>query len=105
MLFLLLLSFLAGLLICNAIPHLAVGTRGEAFPTPFAKPCGVGLSPPVVNLAWGWVNLFVGLALLQPRVIFSAVPVLHNSLFLCFALGFLLPGLYLAAHFGKVRGG
>ena len=100
-----LLSFLAGLLVCNAIPHLAAGLRGEAFPTFFARPRGVGFSSPVLNFVWGWVNLFAGLALLPPRALFSALPALHNSLFLCFALGFLLAGLYLASRFGKVRGG
>ncbi len=98
-----LLSFLAGLLICNAMPHLAAGLRGEAFPTPLAKPRGVGLSSPLLNMVWGWVNLFLGLVILPRLVLFSPLPPLHNSLFLCFALGFLLAGLYLAIHFGKVR--
>nr|WP_295742032.1 hypothetical protein [uncultured Acidocella sp.] len=91
-------------MICNAIPHLAAGLRGEPFPTPFATPRGVGLSSPVVNHLWGWFNLFLGLVLLQPRALFlGALPPLHNSLFWCFGVGFLLCGLYLATHFGKVR--
>ncbi len=62
-----LLLFLAGALLCNAIPHLAAGLRGEPFPTPFAKPRGVGLSPPLVNFLWGLLNLVVGLWLAAER--------------------------------------
>lgn len=97
------LSFLAGLLICNAIPHLASGLRGEAFPTPFAKPSGRGLSAPWVNVAWGWLNLFAGLAILPRFVLLSAVAPLFNTLWISFALGFLASGLFLAWHFGRVR--
>jgi hypothetical protein len=96
-------SFLAGLLICNAVPHLAAGLRGEAFPTPFAKPRGVGLSTPLVNVVWGWINLFLGLAIMPRLVLFSPVMPLFNTLWLSFALGFLLAGVYLARHFGRAR--
>jgi hypothetical protein len=102
-LLLIILSFLAGLLICNAIPHLAAGLRGEAFPTPFAKPPGVGLSAPLVNVVWGWFNLFLGLAIMPRLVLFSPVMPLFNTLWLSFALGFLLAGLVLGRHFGRVR--
>jgi hypothetical protein len=100
---LILLSFAAGLLVCNAIPHLAAGLRGEAFPTPFAKPSGVGLSPPLVNMLWGWLNLFIGLAILPHLVVLSPVMPLFNTAWLAFALGFLLSGVFLALHFGRVR--
>jgi hypothetical protein len=100
---LIILSFLAGLLICNAVPHLTAGLRGEAFPTPFATPRGVGLSAPLVNVVWGWINLFLGLAIMPRPVIFSPVMPLFNTLWLSFALGFLLAGVYLARHFGRVR--
>lgn len=100
---LIILSFLAGLLICNAVPHLAAGLRGEAFPTPFAKPRGVGLSTPLVNVIWGWFNLFLGLAIMPHLVLFSPVMPLFNTLWLSFAIGFLLSGVYLARHFAWVR--
>jgi hypothetical protein len=102
-LLLIVFSFIAGLLICNAVPHLAAGLRGEPFPTPFAKPPGKGLSAPLVNVVWGWINLFVGLALLPHLVLFSPVAPLFNTLWLSFALGFLVSGLFLAWHFGRVR--
>lgn len=102
-LLLIILSFLAGLLICNAMPHLAAGLRGEAFPTPFATPRGVGLSAPQVNVVWGWINLFLGWAIMPRLVLFAPVMPLFNTLWLSFALGFLLAGLYLARHFARVR--
>jgi hypothetical protein len=102
-LLLIILAFLAGLLICNAIPHLAAGLRGEPFPSPFAKPRGIGLSAPVVNVVWGWFNLFLGLAIMPRYVLFSPVMPLFNTVWLSFALGFLLSGLFLARHFGRVR--
>jgi hypothetical protein len=102
---LIVLSFLAGVLICNALPHLAAGVRGEAFPTPFARPPGRGLSSPVVNVVWGWVNLFAGLAILPRLVLLSAVTPVFNSLWVSFALGFLVCGVGLGWHFGRVRAG
>jgi hypothetical protein len=36
--------FFAGAFLCNAIPHLAAGTMGMPFPTPFARPRGIGNS-------------------------------------------------------------
>jgi hypothetical protein len=93
-----LLFFVAGLLLCNCIPHLAAGLRGEPFPTPFSKPRGVGLSSPLLNFLWGTSNLAAfGWLIEIPRMIgstFSAVMML---------VGFLVAGLYLARHFGRVR--
>ena len=55
-----LFCFLAGAFLTNAMPHFISGVRGERFPTPFAKPPGRGLSPPLVNVLWGFANLVVG---------------------------------------------
>ncbi len=96
-----LLLFLAGALITNSIPHLASGLRGEPFPTPFAKPRGVGNSSSLTNFLWGYVNAGVGLAL----VLHWFSPVDHKSEFAAIGAGALAIGLYLAVHFGKVRGG
>lgn len=96
-------GFLAGLLICNAVPHLSTGLRGEAFPTPFATPRGAGRSSPLVNALWGWFNLFLGFLLLPRIVLFSPVMPLFNTVWLAFALGFLVAAVYLATHFGRVR--
>ena len=94
-----LLLFLAGALLCNAIPHLAAGLRGEPFPTPFAKPPGEGKSSPLVNFVWGSGNAFAGAALGGWRL-----PMVDCWMGLGIAaLGWLAVGTYLALHFGKVR--
>ncbi|MEJ0066167.1 MAG: hypothetical protein WDM85_12710 [Caulobacteraceae bacterium] len=54
----------AGAFLCNSIPHLAAGLRGEVFPTPFAKPRGKGPSSALVNFYWGAANLALGLFIL-----------------------------------------
>lgn len=95
-------AFIAGALICNSIPHLSTGLRGEAFPTPFAGLRGAPSSP-VANVLWGWINLFLGLAVLPRLVVVSPVMPLFNTIWLGFALGFLLAGLYLAWYFGRAR--
>lgn len=88
----------AGALLCNCIPHLAAGLRGEAFPTPFATPPGKGLSPPLVNFVWGTANLLIGIALL-PRLA-DVDPQLGRFALLA---GFLAIGIYTSLHFGRVR--
>jgi len=89
---------LAGALLCNCIPHLASGLRGEAFPTPFASPPGKGRSPPVTNFVWGTANLLFGISLLPQ--LDDADPRLGR---LALLVGFLLLGLYLSRHFGQIR--
>ncbi len=89
----------AGMLLCNCIPHLAAGLRGEPFPTPFAKPRGVGLSSPILNFFWGSANLAFG-AFLARRSLALGEPV---PALIAIAIGFLIMGSYLSRHFGKVR--
>jgi hypothetical protein len=91
-------NFFAGLFLCNCVPHLVSGLMGRSFPTPFAKPRGVGLSSPLVNFLWGFANLVVGLLLLQNW----PVGWMFGPSFLCFLLGALLIGVYLSVHFGRV---
>jgi hypothetical protein len=90
--------FAAGLLLCNCVPHLCAGLQGRAFPTPFAKPRGVGDSPPLVNFLWGMANLLVGLFLLVRRI--DSVGPNANGAFLLG--GVLVAGAYLSHHFGTV---
>jgi hypothetical protein len=59
------LTFFAGAFLCNCIPQLSSGLRGAPFPTPFAKPRGVGNSPPFLNFLWGSFNLFIGIYVLS----------------------------------------
>jgi len=94
-------DFFAGAFLCNAIPHLASGLRGEPFPTPFAQPSGQGLSSPVVNFLWGFLNLVIALALLSV----ARIQIGLNTPLLLFLIGFLLIGLLNAGHFARVRAG
>lgn len=91
--------FFAGMFLCNAVPHSVAAVQGRLFPTPFAKPPGVGDSSPGVNFLWGFANLVVGSALL------SGVPVSIgvNAHFLTMLAGVFVIGLFLSIHFGKVQ--
>jgi hypothetical protein len=91
--------FFAGIFLCNSIPHLVCGLRGESFPTPFAKPRGVGLSSPLLNFFWGCFNLVVGISLFSTRpVVADFYPTL-----IALMLGALAIGTYLSLHFAKVQ--
>jgi hypothetical protein len=92
--------FFAGALLCNSIPHLASGLCGLPFPTPFARPRGVGRSSALVNFLWGLFNVVFGLFLLARHPLSSLT--LGAPLILMFA-GALLMGLYLSTHFAKVQ--
>lgn len=56
--------FFAGAFFTNALPHLAAGTMGRPFQSPFAKPPGEGLSSSTVNSVWGSFNVIVAYFLL-----------------------------------------
>jgi len=93
--------FFAGAFLCNSVPHLVAGLQGAPFQSPFAKPPGVGLSSPLVNFLWGMFNLIVGALLLATHPV-------EIGLTIDFAVliaGALAIGIYLALHFGRVRGG
>ena len=96
----LLADFGAGAFLCNSVPHLAAGLRGEPFPSPFASPPGVGNSRPVVNVFWGWSNAVAGVALLA----YAPVTVGLNASFIAVMLGALAGGAGIAWYFGRVRG-
>ena len=91
--------FFAGAFLCNCVPHLVSGLQGMPFPTPFARPRGIGHSSPVVNFLWGAANLAIGLFLLSRH----PVQIGPNADCLALAGGASLIGLYLARHFGKAR--
>jgi hypothetical protein len=57
--------FFAGMFLTNVVPHFVKGVSGDAFPTPFAKPPGKGLSSAPVNVAWSLVNAVVGYVLFR----------------------------------------
>jgi hypothetical protein len=57
--------FFAGVFLSNAVPHFIYGISGDKFPTPFAKPPGVGLSSAPINVLWGILNLVIGFLLFR----------------------------------------
>ncbi len=59
-------SFFAGTFLVNGIPHFFHGISGNMFPTPFAEPPAVGLSPALLNTIWGLLNFALGVILLRP---------------------------------------
>jgi hypothetical protein len=91
--------FFAGASLCNCVPHLASGLRGEPFPTPFARPRGIGHSSPLVNFYWGTFNLVIGAVLLT----WHPVAVAFAPDFIALLAGALALGSYLARRFGRVR--
>ncbi len=91
--------FFAGALLCNSIPHLISGLCGTPFPTPFAKPRGIGESSPLVNFLWGSVNLLAGIALLAAHPVAIGLDPDFGALL----AGFLALGSAMSVHFGKVR--
>ncbi len=93
--------FFAGLFVCNSIPHLSAGLRGEPFPSPFSKPPGVGPSRAVVNFLWGSGNLGVGIVLAR----LGSFELGWNLPTAIFVAAFLLMGLMMSRHFEKVRPG
>jgi hypothetical protein len=91
--------FFAGAFLCNCIPHLACGLRGEYFPTPFAKPRGIGLSSPLLNFIWGAANVATSSVILIRR----GLPTTVGPELLAIVAGFVVMGVYLSIHFEKTR--
>ena len=95
----LLAALFSGAFLCNSIPHLTAGLRGERFPSPFASPPGKGKSSSVVNVLWGTANLAAGCLL------FAAHPFVvgFDLGTLAFFVGFVLIGVPMAHRFEAVR--
>ncbi|HJQ12601.1 MAG TPA: hypothetical protein VJ840_16330 [Gemmatimonadaceae bacterium] len=56
--------FFGAAFFANSLPHLIAGVARRRLQTPFASPPFKGLSSPIVNVAWGLVNLSVAYLLL-----------------------------------------
>ena len=100
-----LLSFVAyifgGIFAANAVPHFVAGVMGRAFPSPFAKPFGKGLSSPTVNVFWGFGNMVLAYLLLAHVGVFQARAASDIA---AFGLGVLVNSLGLARYFGRGHG-
>ena len=91
--------FIAGLLLCNSIPHLVSGLCGMPFPTPFSDRPTIAKSSPVVNFLWGTGNLFVAIFILLKRLVVAE----YSTGLLAFAVGFIVAGVLLSLHFEKAQ--
>ena len=89
--------FFAGAFLCNCIPHLCAGLSGVPFPTPFARPRGIGNSSPIVNFLWGALNVAAGGALLASHPLILGL----NWQTFALAAGAVTLGVYLSLHFGN----
>lgn len=94
--------FFAGAVLINAVPHLVNGLSGRRFQSPFASPPGVGESPALVNVLWGFANLVVGYILLAGVGPFAFGLSLDA---LTVGVGALLMAWRLASHFGRLNSG
>jgi hypothetical protein len=94
--------FFGGAFLSNAIPHIASGSTGRPFQSPFAKPPGQGLSSSTVNVVWGFLNLAVAYVLICRVGDFSLRSTADAA---SLGVGFLLMGLLSARHFGRFHGG
>ncbi|WP_024906270.1 hypothetical protein [Robbsia andropogonis] len=92
-------AFFVGAFLCNAIPHVSAGLRGEAFPSPFSKPRGKGPSSPLVNFLWGFLNALVGLVLIFYHPLRPGANIDSAALL----AGVLAMGVITSVHFGRVR--
>jgi hypothetical protein len=91
--------FIAGLLLCNSIPHVVSGLCGMPFPTPFSERPTIARSSPVVNFLWGTGNLFAATLILLKRLVLEE----YSSGLLAFAVGFVVAGVFLSLHFENAQ--
>jgi|ERR1700730_13312863 len=92
-------AFFAGIFLANAIPHFVHGISGNRFPTPFAKPRGVGLSPPTTNVVWALVNLLASYFLCRVGKVNED----HEWSLLVFFAGIVAMSIFLSIRFTKKR--
>jgi hypothetical protein len=93
--------FIGGAVLANGVPHFVNGISGRPFPTPFARPPGIGESSSRLNVIWGFANFVVGYILLS---LWKVAPRPDGDLVVIVA-GILFAGVMLAQHFGRVRAG
>jgi hypothetical protein len=94
--------FWGGAFLTNAIPHFVSGVTGHPFQSPFAHPPGEGLSPALVNVLWGFLNLVIGYLLVAKVGTFEIRKTSHAAIF---GVGVLLMAVMLALSFGRFYGG
>jgi hypothetical protein len=94
--------FAGGLMLANAMPHLARGVTGRAFQTPSAKPPGRGLSSSMVHVLGVFANLLAAWWLVERAGDFDPRSAVDAG---AFGLGMLMAPAGLAWSFGRLHGG
>lgn len=94
--------FFGGTFFVNTIPHFVSGVMGRPFQSPFAKHPGRSLSSSLVNVLWGFLNLFAGYWLVCQVGNFN---LRSKADAVSLGLGILAMGLMLARFFGRLHGG
>jgi hypothetical protein len=89
--------FFAGAFLSNAIPHFVNGISGNKFPTPFSKPPGKGLSSPMLNVLWAFLNIIIGIVLVKAGKLHRYNVPAH----IVFCIGFIAMSLMLSNGFSK----
>jgi len=89
--------FFSGCFSTNAVPHFVYGITGNKFPTPFAKPSGIGLSSPTTNVLWALFNMVVA------YLLFTVAPIdrAHPVCMIVFFAGIALMSIFSSVHFQK----
>jgi hypothetical protein len=87
-------AFFSGLFLANAVPHYVKGVCGDRFPTPFANPPGKGLSSPIVNTLWAFLNMVIGYILFRTGYVASG-----NLPLILFFAGVAAISIQLSLHF------
>jgi len=90
-------GFWAGMFLANFVPHFVNGISGNPFPTPFAKPHGKGLSSPLLNIVWAWVNIAIGWVFFQE----GKVSMADSRSLIIFLAGFVCLSVMLAIRFAR----
>ncbi|HEY7146566.1 MAG TPA: hypothetical protein VH637_20190 [Streptosporangiaceae bacterium] len=87
----------SGVLLANAIPHFVHGISGEHFPAPFGYLLGTGVWDNISNVVWGFINIVLGLNLLQAGRVFKG----ERWRLVLFFAGFLGMAILLSVIFTK----
>jgi hypothetical protein len=90
-------AFFAGMFLANFVPHFVKGASGDRFPSPFTRPAGKALSPPLVNALWGLLNLVAGYFLFRAGKVWSG----DATVLVVFFVGITLMSIMLSINFAK----
>lgn len=90
--------FLGGAFLGNFVPHFVNGISGRRFPSPFGKPPGKGLSSPLSNVLWGFLNLLIAYFLIFRVGDFDIRQLAQAGMV---GLGLLSIGVQMAIVFGR----